>query len=110
MMLARSVIATVFFLGCVQLAVCQENAKVEMAYAKINKGLESGQKTVSDILSDTEFMFMHSWTNFRQVIAQHAKAEKITIITDHEPGVKITVKGMITGAEGKPVNDALVYI
>jgi len=76
----------------------------------INDKLAKNQTSISEILSDTSFMFLHSLTPFRETIKQNAKAEKIKIITNKEPGTRITVKGIITDAKSKPLSNALVYV
>ena len=77
--------------------------------AEIDAKLAKGQTNISAVLSDPGYMPLHSQTAFRQIIKKHAKAGKLKIITDTEPGKKITVKGKIESSNGKPLNDALVY-
>ena len=73
--------AALCFLLCAQTALCQDFMTNEIIAAKTRKALDNDQKTISDILSDTSFMYMHSSTAFREIIKEHAKAEKIKIIT-----------------------------
>lgn len=75
----------------------------------IDKELNSGKKTVSDILKDTGFMFLHSLTPFREVIKRNARAETITIIANTEPGVRIEVNGIVTNRSGQPLKNILIY-
>ena len=77
--------------------------------SEIDSKLAKGQTSNSAVLSDPNYMFLHSQTAFRQVIKKHAKPGKVTIITDAEPGKKITVKGTIKTSNNKMLNDALVY-
>jgi len=85
---------------------CQDNNKV---LSEIDSQLAKGQTSTSAVLSDPNYMFLHSQTSFRQVIKKHAKPGKVTIVTDAEPGRKITVKGTIRTGNNKMLNDALVY-
>jgi protocatechuate 3,4-dioxygenase beta subunit len=55
-------------------------------------------------------MSLHSLTPFRDVIAKHAKPGKVIMVTPAEPGKKITVKAGLKTAEGKPLDNALVYL
>ena len=55
-------------------------------------------------------MYLHSLAPFRDLIAKYAKSEKVTMVTPTEPGKKITVKAVLKTADGKLVNDALVYL
>ena len=75
----------------------------------LGEKLKSGEQTVSQVLMEPQYMALHPFTEFRNLIRQHAKAEKIRITNDREPGLKMTVKCRIVDAAGKPVPDALVY-
>lgn len=76
----------------------------------INNKLTKSQVTISEILSDTSLMFLHSLKPFRETIKQNATAEKIRIINEREPGTRITVKGIIVLADGQPLGNVLVYV
>ena len=88
-------------------ALAQDNTQL---INDINNKLTKNKVTISEILSDTSLMFLHSLTPFRETIKQNAKAEKIKIINDKEPGTKITVKGVIENAGGQPSGNVLIYI
>ena len=75
----------------------------------IDAKLAKGQTTISAVLSDPGYMALHSQPAFRQIIKKHAKAGTVKIITNAEPGKKITVKGKIETAAGRPLADALMY-
>ena len=77
--------------------------------SEIDSKLAKGQTSTSAVLSDPNYMLLHSQTAFRQIIKKHAKSGKVTIITDAEPGKKIIVKGTIKTSNNKTLNDALVY-
>ena len=77
---------------------------------QIDAELTHRQTSVGKVLSDTAFMFLHPLTGFREVIKNHAKAGKVTMVCLTEPGKKITVKGLMQTSEGKALNDALVYV
>ena len=76
---------------------------------KIDKGLNDKNYTISDVLTDTGLMYLHSLTLFREVIKKNAKAEEITIAAPNEPGVRIIVLGMVTNKSGKPLPNILIY-
>ncbi|MEO7308292.1 MAG: hypothetical protein ABIR78_10795 [Ferruginibacter sp.] len=76
----------------------------------INTKLVKGETTISHILSDPAYMSLHSLSSFREVIKQHARAEKIKLNSDAEPGTRITVKGLIFDRSGKPLANKLVYV
>ncbi|MFT3911748.1 MAG: hypothetical protein QM737_20155 [Ferruginibacter sp.] len=86
------------------------NAQTDEKINSIDKALRSGQRSVSDVLSDMSLMSLHSLTAFRDIIKQNAKAGKIQLNTGKEPGVKITVNGIVTDKSGKPASNKLVYV
>lgn len=71
--------------------------------------LRSGDLTISKILSDKNYMSLHSLTPFREMIRQNAKSSEVTIVTANEPGQKITVTGSVLDNNGKAVSNALMY-
>lgn len=76
---------------------------------RINQQLKTGKTTLSEVLSCDSLMYLHSLTPFREMVKANAKPERIQIVTDKEPGTKITVKGYVTDINGKPMEDVLVY-
>lgn len=60
---------------------------------QIDGQLAKRQTSISKVLSDTAFMFLHPLTEFREVIKRHAKTEKVTMVSPVEPGKKIKVDG-----------------
>lgn len=95
-------LCTVFSLSC----VCQPGNVIK----NINNKLLKGETTISNILSDTGYMFLHSLTAFRETIKQNANAEKIKLNSPVEPGTNITVKGTIINGSGTPLANKLVYV
>jgi protocatechuate 3,4-dioxygenase beta subunit len=77
---------------------------------ELNQQLRNGNTSISKILSEQSLMGLHSLTPFREMIRNNAKAETITIVTPNESGSKILVRGTITDAKGKPINNGLVYV
>jgi protocatechuate 3,4-dioxygenase beta subunit len=88
---------------------CSFSQDADKTIAELDSKLSKGQITISAVLSDPKYMYLHSQTPFRQVIKKYAKAGKVKIITDAEPGQKITVKGIIEDADGKALIGALIY-
>jgi protocatechuate 3,4-dioxygenase beta subunit len=76
----------------------------------INAQLSKGETTSSKVLSDTALMSLHSLTAFREIIKQNARSEKIKLTSDHEPGIKITVKGIVLDKAGNVAAGKLVYV
>ena len=101
----KILVLTIFGFRLMPCVIAQDQVIDEL----INK-LAQHQTTVSDILSDNSLMYLHSLTPFREMIRQNAKAEKIKITSDKEPGTKITVKGIIVNTAKEPIADALVYV
>lgn len=76
---------------------------------KLEIQLSSKTISCSSILQDTAYMYLHSKTEFRNLVKKYAPAGKITIVTPTEPGKKIKVKCKVTGKDGKAFTNALVY-
>lgn len=93
---------------CYHHSFCQTDT-VKMI-AAIEKKLADHSASVSAILTDSSYEVLHPATAFRDLIKKYADAKVITISKDKEPGKKIKVTATITGADGKPVSDALVYL
>lgn len=75
----------------------------------IDQKLQSNKVTVTEILSDEAFSYLHPETAFREMIKANAKAEMITIVSEKEPGIRITVEGEVTNKKGMPIKNKLVY-
>jgi len=100
---------------CVLLLVCwsslqcqtkQQTGDIEM----LGEKLKRGDLSVNQVLSDPQWMSLHSQTSFRKIIEKNARAEKLVIVTPDEPGLKTTILGTITSPDGKPYANALVYM
>lgn len=89
-----------------QMAACQNSGD---AISNINLQLQQGKTTISNILSSDSLMNLHSLTPFREVIKANAKAEKIKIVTNKEPGTRITVNGLVVNKKGEPQKNVLIY-
>jgi protocatechuate 3,4-dioxygenase beta subunit len=75
----------------------------------IDLQLKNGKTSITKILSSDSLMYLHSLTPFREVIKANARAEKIVIVTDKEPGTRVTIKGSVVDKNGIPQKNLLVY-
>lgn len=100
-----SVLIWFLSINCTSLA--QDETKM---IQQIDADLATGKTTISKVLSDKNYMTLHPITAFREVIKKHAKAEKVTMITDDEPGTKITVKAVVKTTSGELMKNVLVYL
>ena len=89
---------------------CGFSQNTDNIIAALDDSLSAGQTTISKVLSNEKYMKLHSLTPFRDIIAKHAISETVTMVTSAEPGKKITVKAVLKTADGKPIDDALVYL
>lgn len=105
MTLKRGIIIFVF---CLQtfLSFSQDSLSV---ISNIDKDLLSKRITISDVLTNSSYMYLHSLTAFREVIKRNANTEDITIVTTSEPGIRIVVNGTLTDKSEKPLANILVY-
>jgi protocatechuate 3,4-dioxygenase beta subunit len=77
---------------------------------KIKTELANRQTTISAVLSDASYMFLHPLTEFREIIKQNARAEKIKIVSGSEPGTRIIIRGEVKNEKGEAMGDALIYV
>ena len=103
----KLILVTLLFFIC---NGCLYSQQDEPTINTVDKQLANGQVTLSDILSNPVYMSFHSKTAFRELIKKHAKAGKLIMVTEAEPGKKITVKGEIKTRAGIAISDALLYV
>jgi protocatechuate 3,4-dioxygenase beta subunit len=77
--------------------------------ASIDKDLIEKKKTISEVLTDMNLMYLHSLAAFREVVKKNANTQPITIAASDEPGVHIVINGIVTNRSGKPLNRLLIY-
>jgi len=105
-MTSKTIITLLVFCFQTLLSNSQDTALV---ISTVDKDLNSSRKTISDVLSDSKLMYLHSLTPFRDVIKKNANTGDITIVTNTEPGIRIVVNGTVTNSSGKPLANILVY-
>ncbi len=93
-------------LGCQSTGQTDNTPLLNEARAK----LQEKTATVSEILTDKNYLPLHTLTAFRDIIKAGSNTEVLMITTADEPGKKIKVLGTVTDSENKPVANALVYL
>lgn len=78
--------------------------------ARIDAQLNSGEKWISAVLTDSSLMFLHPVPAFRELIKKYAKVEKIALTGPSEPGIPTRIEANVMDGTDKPVRDALVYL
>ncbi len=106
-MQSKNLCIALFVFGC-SLSVNGQSAN--QSIQNIKSQFTKGETMVSEILGNASLMTLHSLTPFREILRDNAKAEKIKIVTDEEPGKKILVQGIITNQEGVAEAGKLIYI
>lgn len=76
----------------------------------IDTRLSKVETTVTQVITDTTLMHLHSLTAFREVIKKNALPEKIKLNAVNEPGTAITVKGIVVDELGNAQTNKLVYV
>lgn len=100
-----------FLLLCILCNSCFSAAQdVNPQLEQIGAALSSSQKTTSQVLSDKKYMKLHPLTAFREMIKKYAATGRAVMVTDDEPGKRITVKGRVLSKKGAPVAGAVVYV
>src|SRR3977135_974101 len=99
---------SLFFSLMLPLSIMAQDQPAQLK--SLEQKLSGGKSGISNILGDKALMPLHSLTSFREIIRKYAKAEKINIVSDGEPGIRITVKVLVTDAAGNPQSNVLVYV
>ena len=96
------------FLLAKPFAGCSQNGN-DSLLKKAENSLRSGQN-ISALLSNPQFDSIRPETSFRELIKQHSAAGVVTMVTNNEPGTKITVRGQLKDVNGNSLKDHLVYV
>lgn len=83
---------------------------MEATLKTIQQQLSSGQLNTTAVLANPSYIKLHSLAEFRELIKRNAKQGKITLASNDEPGIPLTVKGSIKDRNGKAVANTLVYV
>jgi protocatechuate 3,4-dioxygenase beta subunit len=76
---------------------------------EIEAKLEKGSTSVSSILTDKNYLSLHPYTPFRELIKKYCTASPVEIAMDTEPGKKIKVLATLQDESGKSMAGAVVY-
>lgn len=87
-----------------------ETQEVRARIDAVASALTDKSKTTSDVLSDAALLDLHVWPRFRAAIRDAATAKPIVLVTKDEPGIPLTVHGVVRGEDGTPAADAMVYL
>jgi protocatechuate 3,4-dioxygenase beta subunit len=79
--------------------------KLERALAE----LEGGKRTTSEILREPASNELRPYTEFRELIRDHAKQAKTCLVPSDEPGDPLVVRLHVVDESGKPREGVLVY-
>ncbi|MCC6279536.1 MAG: hypothetical protein IT262_02985 [Saprospiraceae bacterium] len=89
---------------------CTQTPLQNKTISGLNEKLQKGTLTLSEVLTNKEWMPLHSLTAFRNVIKENAKPGLVRLANADEPGLRMTVKGSVADKSGQPLSDALVYV
>jgi len=67
-------------------------------------------KSITDILTDPQFDSLRTETEFRDLIRSYSNQKVVTLVTDKEPGTKITIKGKMLDQNKQPLKNLLIYV
>lgn len=103
--------AMFFFLAfCYNIITQKANSQdVENEIRQIDTNIKAGKTTITNVLTSDSLMHLHSLTPFREVIKANAKAEKITIVSNGEPGARITISGSVINKNAEPQKNVTIY-
>jgi protocatechuate 3,4-dioxygenase beta subunit len=86
-----------------------ESAEVKAAIDRAEHVLQTNGSNVSAILSDPDFLPVHGWPRFRELIKANASSSSLTIVTPEEPGSRLRVRMRVIEADNSASPGALVY-
>ncbi len=72
--------------------------------------LESGRRTVEQVLTDPSLMALHADPRFRDLIRAHAAAGRLALVSKDEEGEPLILSGTIRDPDGAPAPGALLYV
>lgn len=71
--------------------------------------LEPKKIEVDAVLRDSRNTPLRPYTEFRELIRDHARAARVPLVPDGEPGEALLVRATVKDAAGQPAANALVY-
>jgi len=99
----------ILFFASVVLIGIKATAQQGSLLMKARKMMAEGA-SVSKILQDPQFDSIRPETDFRQLIRETSTTGPLTIVTDNEPGTRISIKGKLVDARNVPLSNKLIYV
>ncbi|MBK8426839.1 MAG: hypothetical protein IPL27_13110 [Lewinellaceae bacterium] len=90
-------------------ATCQ-TAQQKQTIEALQEKLKTGHLSISEVLTNKEWMALHSLTAFRKIIKENARPGNVQLTHAKEPGLKMKVRGSVADKSGRPMRDVLVYV
>jgi protocatechuate 3,4-dioxygenase beta subunit len=105
----RAVAAIVLLAGFS--CVCRAGPELgTVELGRIAAALESQEVSISEVLTDPKLMSLHPDARFRQLIREHARPGIVTLVSPNEPGRRLSVTGVISDPDGRPIPGAIIYV
>src|SRR5262245_2985766 len=79
------------------------------ALTSLEKAVAGNTSDIDRAFADADFSSLRSEPRFRNLVKTHARA-KARITPTNEPGDALVVSGIVRGADGKPMPNAIVYV
>lgn len=102
----ESLLSSVLLLATLSSCAQSDNSQLSAIAGK----LEQKELTVSDVLTDPQYLGLHPLTGFRELIRDHCSTGIIAIAPATEPGKRIRVTGQVVNTGGLAIPNALVYL
>lgn len=97
-------------LACGRTEPVAEPSEPSSLLDRATAALEAANGDGSAVLRDPEFMSLHPLPAFRELIERAAKPQPLVIVTPHEPGTPMLMRGTVLDASREPIADVLVYV
>lgn len=87
-----------------------ESPDIKAALDTIGAELKTGKLTAERLLTDPKYTEFHPWPRFRELICESGQSSHLTMVSQDEPGIRLSVTCAVIDAQGKRVPGAQVYL
>lgn len=102
-------LCNLFCISFLLLSSCAPAQDTSAVLKGLEQQLAAGRTGANEILSNQQYMRLHSQTPFRNLIKKYPASGTVAMVTHDEPGKKTVVNCRVTNASGQPLAGALVY-
>lgn len=87
-----------------------ESPDIKAVLDTVGVELKTGKTTAERLLTDPKYLEFHPWPRFRELICEYGQSSHLTLVSQDEPGIRLSVTCAVIDAHGKRVPGAQVYL